>query len=335
MAIDWEPLRDIIARNERFILTSHVRPDADAIGSELGMASLLDQLGKRVRIINPSAMAEHLEFLDPNRRIHKYSPEADGHSAEDADVHIILDTSAWVQLGDLAKVIRRTPAQKVVIDHHVSSDDLGAVEFKDVTAEATGTLIVQCADALGLQLTPEAAAPLYAAIATDTGWFRFPSTRGETLRIAARLMELGVEPHVIFQALYERRSLARVRLTGRVLNRVDVLCNGLLAYTRVSLEDFKVTGAKPVDTEDLVNECLMIEGTRAAFIAIEQLNRSIKVSFRSRSDLNVAAVAEQFGGGGHRQAAGAVLPGPLDQAIAKVLAAMSSAMGCVYTSEPI
>ena len=326
MAIDWEPLFEILDRNERFILTSHVRPDADAIGSELGVAALLDQLGKRVRIVNPSGMPEHLEFLDPNRRVHKYSAAADGETIEDADVHIILDTSAWVQLGDLGKIIRRTPAKKVVIDHHVSSDDLGAVEFKDTSAEATGTLVVRLADALKIDIPAEAAAPLFAAIATDTGWFRFPSTNGDTLRIAARLMDLGVEPHTIFAALYERRSIARLRLAGRVLARVELTCGGQLAYTSVSLDDFKKSGAKPIDTEDLVNECLMLDGTRAAFIAIEQPNRSVKVSFRSRNNLNVAAVAERFGGGGHKQAAGAVMTSALPQVIEQVLEAMSAAI---------
>lgn len=328
MAIDWQPLGEIFRRNERFVLTSHVRPDADAIGSEIGLATMLEAVGKRVRILNPTGMPEHIEFLDPNRRVHKFGQESDGSAVEDADVHVILDTSAWVQLGELAKVIRRTPAQKVVIDHHVSSDDLGATEFKDTTAEATGTLVVQLADALGLPVPREAATPLFAAIATDTGWFRFPSTKAETLRIAARLMDLGVEPHAVFAQLYERRTQARLKLAGRVLSRVELACGARLAYTHVAAEDFKETGAKPADTEDLVNECLMIDGTRAAFIAIEQLNRSIKVSFRSRSDLNVAAVAERFGGGGHKQAAGAVFPtGPLPGVISQVLAAMNAAMG--------
>ena len=242
---------------------------------------------------------------------------------------LAADTSAWAQLHDLRKVLEKTAAKKVVIDHHVSSDDLGAVEFKDTTASATGVLISEFAEALGVTPSSVQATCLFAAIATDTGWFRFPSTRSETMRIAARLMDLGVEPHQLFASLYERRSLARVKLAGRVLSRIELSCEGRLGHTHVSLEDFKATGAKPVDTEDLVNECLMIEGTRAAFIAIEQLNRSIKVSFRSRSDLNVAAIAERFGGGGHKQAAGAVFTGgSLPQVMAQVLAAMQSAMGC-------
>ncbi len=328
MAIDWTPFRELVDRSKRFVLTSHVRPDADALGSELGLAALLEELGKTVRIVNPSAAPEHLDFLDPTGRVLKFGQDADATLVEDTDVHVILDTSAWTQLGEMAKVIRRTAATKVVIDHHVSSDDLGATEFKDTKAEATGTLIVRLADAFGMPVPAAAATPLFCAIATDTGWFRFPSTTSETLRIAARLIELGVQPHAVFQTLYERRSLARVRLAGRVLSRVEVVCGGKLAYTFISADDFKQTGAKPSDTEDLVNECLMIEGTRAAFIAIEQFNRTIKVSFRSRADLNVAAVAETFGGGGHKQAAGAVLSVPLPSAVSSVLAAMSAALGC-------
>ena len=328
MNIDWEPLRTLIDSHERFVLTSHVRPDADALGSEIGLAALLERLGKHVRIVNPSATPDHLEFLDPNRRVMKLGQEIDAVAVEDTDVHIVVDTSAWVQLGDVGRVLRRTSAKKVIIDHHVSSDDLGATEFKDTTAEATGGLIVRLADGLGLELPPEAAVPLFCAIATDTGWFRFSSTTGATLRTAARLIDLGAQPHVIFQTLYERRSQARLRLAGRVLQRVEVGCGGKLAWASVSLDDFKESGAKPSDTEDLVNECLMIEGTQGAFIAIEQPNKSVKVSFRSRSDLNVAAVAEQFGGGGHKQAAGAVLQGPLPQVVASVVAALSTALGC-------
>lgn len=322
MTINWEPLREIIESHERFILTSHVRPDADAIGSELGMAALLDRLGKRVRIVNPSGMPKNLEFLDPNRKVFKFNQQAGEAAIEDTDVHLILDTSAWAQLGDLAKVIRRTPAKKVVIDHHASSDDIGAVEFKDTSAEATGTLIVRLADALGWPIPAEAAMPLFAAIATDTGWFRFPSVSSETYRIGARLMELGVEPHRLFQQLYEQRTPARMKLSGRVLGRIQLDADGQLAYAGVTSEDFKETGAVRADTEDLVNEGLKITGTRASFLAIAQPNGVVKVSFRSRSDVNVATVAERFGGGGHKQAAGANIKGPVADVVEMVRAAM-------------
>jgi phosphoesterase RecJ-like protein len=326
MIIDWEPLRAIIDSNERFVLSSHVRPDADAIGSELAVAGLLENMGKSVRIVNPSDIPGSLHFLDPSRRILKLGEGVTEAEALEADVHVVLDTSAWVQLLDVGKVLKKTNATKVVIDHHVSSDNLGAIEFKDVQAEATGALVFRMAQALGYEITPAIAMSLFCAIATDTGWFRFSSTSGETMRTIGRLIDLGAKPNVIYGQLYEQYSLARIHLAGRVLGRVTLDADGKIGYMWVEQADFAATGAAPVDTEDLVNECLRIAGTECAFIAIEQQNKRIKVSLRSRTTLNVAAVAETFGGGGHKQAAGAILPGNLASAIKQVLTAVKAAL---------
>jgi len=325
MVINWEPLRDILLSNRRFILSSHVRPDADAIGSELALAAILQSLGKEVRIVNPSAIPQTLNFLDPDRRILKVVDDIPLEELYQTDAHIVVDTSSWGQLQDVGHAFKRTSARKVVIDHHASSDDLGGLEFKDVEAEATGVLILEMADALDLSIPPSVAMPLYCAIATDTGWFRFSSTRASTMRVAARLIDLGAQPDVIYRQLYEQYSLGRIRLAGCVLNRVTLDCDGGLAYTWVEFADFDRTGSRPVDSEDLVNECLKIGGTRCAFIAVEQPNKSIKVSFRSRLGVNVAEVAEQFGGGGHKQASGATLPGPLAEATQRALVAMRKA----------
>ena len=213
-----------------------------------------------------------------------------------------------------------------MIDHHVSNDDLGALEFRDTTAEATGTLVLDFARTYEFAITQQTAGFLFCAIATDTGWFRFPATTARTMRDVALLIDCGAQPHVLYRQLYEQRSLARIRLASRILGRVTVECDDRLAWTSVEFADFKATGATPVDTEDLVNECLTIAGTEAAFIAVEQQNRSVKVSFRSRSTLDVATIAEQFGGGGHKQASGAVLRTPLRNAIAIVRAALQAAM---------
>lgn len=326
MNIDWEPLREIINANQRFVLSSHVRPDADALGSELGLAMLLERLGKTVRIVNPSAIPDNLMFLDPTNRIMKIGKDITPEEVLETDVHIVVDTSAWVQLVDVGRAYKKSKAKKVVIDHHVSSDDLDAVEFKDTEAEATGALIVRLADALEFAITPEMAMPIYCAIATDTGWFRFSSTTGETMRTIARLIDLGAKPNLIYEQLYERNSLARVLLAARVLAGTQLDCDGRLAYIVVKQSDFEATHAKPVDTEDLVNETLKIGGTETAFIAIEQANQSVKISFRSRTSLNVAQIAEEFGGGGHKQAAGAVLPGPLNKAVQQILIAMQTAL---------
>ena len=261
MNIDWKPLCDIIKSHRSFVLSSHVRPDGDAVGSELALASVLQAKGKQVRIVNPSGLPNNLKFLDPQGVIKNIGEGISIKEACDTDVHIILDTSVWTQLRDLGKVLKKTQAVKIVIDHHVSSDNLNALEFKDPTYEATGSLVFELAQELGGEISPDAATALYCAIATDTGWFRFPSTRSETMRIIATLIDLGAQPHLIYRQLYEQSSLARTRLGGHVLSRVQSDCDGRLTFISVNSTDFSRTGTSQGDTEDLVNECLKVAGT--------------------------------------------------------------------------
>jgi bifunctional oligoribonuclease and PAP phosphatase NrnA len=326
MIIDWRPLIAIVHDATRFVITSHVRPDADAIGSEMGLAGVLRSLGKDVRVINPSATPNHLLFLDPQQTILKLGEKVTVEEACQADVHIIVDTSSWQQIDSVRKVIEQTPAQRVVIDHHVSSDNLGAIEFKDTTAAAAGVLVLEFVEALGVVPNIEQATQIFTAIATDTGWFRFPSVDVRTMDTVKRLVAFGVQPSVVYRELYERSSLSRLKLHGRVLSRVAVEFGGRLAHTFVLQKDFDELSAHPSDTEDLVNDCLTINGAQCAVILVEQKSGQVKCSFRSRTGLDVARVAESFGGGGHRQASGAMLPGPFATAQMRVLTAIEEAL---------
>ncbi len=326
MAINWTAFGDLIAPYKRFLLTSHVRPDCDALGSELGMASVLEVLGKDVRIVNPQATPPNLAFIDPDRRIEAIGEGVTFEDLADREVLIILDTSAWAQLASMGDVVRRLKARKLVIDHHVGEDDLGAELFKDVTAEATGRLVVDCAEALNVPLDARAARPLFAAVATDTGWFRFSSARESTYLCAARLVRAGANPSELYGQLYEQDTLGRMRLRGVVLARINTELDGRLAHTYVTLDDFTTTGAVPTDTEDLINMALAIVGTEVAVIFVEQPENQFKISFRSRSALDCSEIARRFGGGGHKAAAGATVPGPLESAQQQVLDAVRAAM---------
>jgi bifunctional oligoribonuclease and PAP phosphatase NrnA len=326
MTINWTAFGEIVSRAQRFVLTSHMRPDCDALGSELGMAGILDVLGKDVRIVNPQKTPPNLAFIDPEQRIQAIDEDVQADELSDREVLIVLDTSAWAQLGEMGKVLRSTTARKLVIDHHVGEDDLGAELFKDTQAEATGRLVLEAARSLNVPIDARIATPLFAAVATDTGWFRFPSTRTETFRCAAELVTGGANPAELYAALYEQDTLARMRLRGIVLSRITTELEGRLAHTHIVLDDFRATGALPSDTEDLVNAALSVLGTQAAAILIEQPSGRFKVSFRSRCALDCNAVASQFGGGGHKAAAGAMIEGPLEAATTKVLDAMRAAM---------
>ena len=319
--MDWSQLKTVIDQHQSFLITSHVRPDADALGSELGMRAILQAMGKTVTIVNASAPPANLQFMNPPGVILKLNETVTRANVPKADVNIIVDTSAWQQLGSMADVIQNSPAPRVVIDHHVSSDQLNALELKDVESAATGELICEAAEVFGVEFDEDVATWLYAAIATDTGWFRFPSTTARTMRIAAHLIDRGAAPHLIFSLVHEQSSLSRVRFGGRVLGRTQSDADGRLVWVYADATDMKETGAVPSDSEGLVNQCLTVAGSEAAFIAVELQTSQIKFSLRCRYPHNVAAVAEQFGGGGHKLASGATLSGPLAPAIDRMKAA--------------
>ncbi len=325
MNLDWEALQTILNTHQRFILTSHIRPDCDALGSEIGMAGILQAMGKEVMIVNGHQTPPSLCFMDPAQSILVIG---DTITAEEikGDCLIVLDTSAWAQLGPMADVLRKFPGTKVVIDHHVGEDDLGAQFFKDTSAEATGHLVTKLAQHMGVKISRTMANALYAAIATDTGWFRFQSTTSETYRVIAQLMDAGASPAAIYGDLYERDTIGRVRLRGRILSRVQTECNGQLVHTFVRKEDFIESGALASDTEDAINLPLAIEGTKVAIILIEQLKGGFKISFRSRCHVDCNELARLFGGGGHRAAAGAFVEAEFVELQQKVLHATRQAV---------
>lgn len=326
MPINWPRFVEVIRSNQRFLLTSHVRPDCDALGSELGMAGILETLGKEVLIVNAQETPPNLRFIDPQQKLKTLGKDITVEQARAVDVLMILDTSAWAQLAAMGDVIRSTKAKKIVLDHHVSQDDLGAEPFKDTSAEATGRLVFEAAGHLGVKITPEIATPLFAAVATDTGWFRFASTTGNTFRVAGGLLDAGARQDSIYTQLYEQDTLARLQLIGRILTRAKTELAGRLIHTAVLKEDFEATGAIPSDTEDVINMTLEVAGTQVAVILVEQPAGGFKISFRSRSQVDCAKLAETFGGGGHKAAAGAFVEGSFDQAQAQVLDAVRAAM---------
>jgi phosphoesterase RecJ-like protein len=326
MLVDWQAFAKIVHDHERFVLTSHIRPDCDALGSELGMAGVLDALGKDVKIVNGQATPANLAFLDPHRRIQAINEQVSANDLTDRQVLMILDTSSWAQLGPMSDFVRSTRASKLIIDHHIGEDDLGAIPFKDTGAEATGRLVVEAADALAVNLSPEMAVPLFAALATDTGWFRFASVTSRTCLLAARLIEAGAVPAPVYRELYEQETLGRMKLRGLILSRLRTDLDGRLVHTFVRKTDFAETGSMPQDTEDAINLSLAIGGTEGAVIFVEQPSGGIKISFRSRGKMDCNQVACHFGGGGHKAAAGASVNEPLEVARQRVLDRVREAM---------
>jgi phosphoesterase RecJ-like protein len=209
-----------------------------------------------------------------------------------------------------------------VVDHHRTQDDLGGLRFVDTSAESAGRLAHEIITALGVPLTPRMANHLFMAVATDTGWFRHPNATAATFALAAELVAAGANPTDLYEKLYEAAPLARFRLLGVALERLQVAANGKVAFTEIYLSDYPATGSVPGDTEDLVNYPRAVEGVEVALVFIEQAGGGTKVSFRSRA-VDVSKVAERFGGGGHKLASGARTNDPVPQTREAVLAAVS------------
>lgn len=323
---DWTPLAGIIEQNERFMLSTHIRPDCDALGSTLAMAEVLRRLGKSAEIVVGYEVPPNLAWIDPKHQIKQLGKDISREELDGIDVILILDTSAWAQMSHIEQFLKESTAKKIVIDHHVSGDEMNAEMMKNDSAAATGELVAEIVDFFEIEWEPELSIPLYAAVATDTGWYRFPSVTSHTYRLAAKLLEGGAVPSKIYAQLYENETLARLKLIGRVLARAVTELDGRLIYTWVERSDFEQTGALPTDTEDVINMTLSVGGTEGAIILVEQPEGRFKISLRSRGKMHSAKVAEAFGGGGHKAAAGGMVDGPLEAAKARVLDAVRTAM---------
>ena len=203
----------------------------------------------------------------------------------------------------------------------------GAIFLKDTSAEATGTLVARAIHALGGTFTREVSTGLLTAIAMDTGWFRHPNTKAQTLRTAAELVESGAEIDEVYRLLFERNTLSRLKLLGETLAGLRTDAAGRIAYASVTRDDIERTGAIPQDTEDLVDFTVSIEGVEVGLLFIEQARGGIKLSVRSRNGMDCSRLAGAFGGGGHRAAAGASLPDPLSESVARVLDAVRNELG--------
>ena len=326
MPIDWSPFVDFVRTHQKFLIMTHVRPDGDALGSEIGLACALRQLGKSVRVVVASDLGPRYEFANsdttPIERFH-----APGDEFRNVDAIIVVDTGTWSQLGDFGPFMRSMNCGKAVIDHHRTQDDLGGLRFVDTGAEAAGRLIHDATKALGVPLTVESANAIFLALATDTGWFRHSSVSPRTFDLAEELVRAGAQPTPLYDAVYAHSTLARMRLMGKALERLRAAAGGRIVYTEVRLSDFAETGAHPTaDTEDLINYPRAVAGAEVALVFIEQKDGSTKVSFRGKEAHDVGKLAEQFGGGGHKMAAGATVPRSLDETRTVVLQAAMSAL---------
>ncbi|MGA1980789.1 MAG: bifunctional oligoribonuclease/PAP phosphatase NrnA [Sedimentisphaerales bacterium] len=328
--MDFQKAVELINKYKRVLLTTHTRPDGDACGCIAAISKTLTALGKNVKILLLSELPAWYQFLFEQK------PEIFSKKTKiESDLIVIVDTATYNQLPGFDEYLQESDKPILIIDHHVSSDNIGDVKLIDSSAAATALIVFDLLKYAGWPITKKIAEALFIAVSTDTGWFQFDNTDSKVLSACAELIDAGANPSRLYRDLYQNCSPQRFKLMAAMLNTLELhrLVNGkwklvttnyklpitkhqlpILAVQHLTQEDFKQAGAKYSDTENLINECRRISGVEAAALFVEQANGQVKVSLRSRGSIDVCKIAQKFAGGGHKMAAGAYLPGPIENA---------------------
>jgi phosphoesterase RecJ-like protein len=311
----WKDVAESIRGHENFVITTHVNPEGDAIGSEVALAAFLEDLGKKPTVVNSSPTPQNSLFMDAAGSIKVYPRDFDAQILEKAEVVLILDVNNWGHLGLFADVVRESPTPRICIDHHQGGDgDIADIVVKDTSAAATGVMIYDLIRFMDGEITPRIAEAVYASIITDTGTFRFSNTDERVFRIATELTQLGVDPFTIHRHVFSKTPAA-VKLLGAVLNTLDSTPDGKLAWIHASREMFDKVGADYEDSDGLLDIVRATRGVEFCFFFKELPSGKIKVSLRSNGKVDVYEIAKSYGGGGHRMASGLSINGPMKTAI--------------------
>lgn len=303
--IDFKSLSEIIKNNNSFLLTTHVNPDADAIGSEIALYQILKDFKKVVRIFNHSATPYNLRFLDPDNLIEQYDENKHSKYLFESDVLVALDFNRADRLVSMQTAYRKSNKLKICIDHHQDPENFADHYFTGSDYAATGHILYDFIVKTKLvTMNRKIAYPIYAAIMTDTGSFRFERTNSDLHRIIADLLNYGIQPSEVYDNLYDESKLSKIKLLGKCLNSLQIIDDGKVGYMILTQSDFNELDAIESDTENFVNFILSIEGVKLGLLFIE-LKNGFKVSFRSKGNLPVNKLAAEFGGGGHLNASGA------------------------------
>ena len=305
-----------IQRHKRFLVTAHVNLEGDSLGSQLAMGELLKSIGKEAVIVDSDHVPDHYKFLPKAGEIVNSTDALTGF-----DAVVVLDCPTLNRVGRLKEAITKGRAV-INIDHHISNERFGEVNWVDPDASSAGEMVYRLFKEMGTALTKETALCLYIAILTDTGSFNYVNTSSVTHEIAGELLGYGLEPALVSENVYEHRSVADIKLLGRILSSIKLNKRGDIAYLELTKKILRETGADISKSEGIVNYARSVESVKAAILFKEDLKdpAKINVSFRSKGGVDVNKIASHFGGGGHMRASGCVVKGSLAQVEKKVLA---------------
>ncbi|MBY0371496.1 bifunctional oligoribonuclease/PAP phosphatase NrnA [bacterium] len=314
---------EILRQGSRFLVTTHDFPDGDGLGSQMALHLGLLSIGKQSYAINPGPTPEKFQLVDPKHAIQIYQP---GKPLPNVDAIVVVDTSEMTLLGPMEKAIQASGAPIVFVDHHTLEKSPGGAHFVREEYAATGELVHALLSGLRVTLDEAMATALYVAIVTDTAGFRFKRTSPRSHRIAAQLLECGVQPETVYHTIFARESAHKLRLLGHALERLELSTDGKIAWVTVPRQAREKFGATVEDTESFVGALTLLRGVEIAALFREEDDGRTKISLRGLGARPVLEIARSIGGGGHKFAAGARVSQPMPQVVQQVLAACAKVL---------
>ena len=326
MSDTYQKIIETLSRCKRVLVTTHVRPDGDAIGTSAALVLAMRKVNIAAEVLLLTHLPTKYSFVFRENDIVHTDVEKgwpDKFPFEKFDAFVVADTGTWSQLPGLKERIQNWRVPKIVIDHHLTQEDWADIKLVVTEAAAAAEVAAELIEQWEIPIDSAMATALYVAIASDTGWFQFSNTRPFTHRLAATLIEKGVDTDRIYQMLYQNERRERVALQTRAMQSLELLADGRLAVMRITKDDFAQTRAHVPDTENLINVPLQIRTVEVSILVTEPPEGGpIRVSLRSKGQVDVARFAEQFGGGGHARASGLKVETTFQDAHDRVVQAM-------------
>ncbi|MGB0454667.1 MAG: DHH family phosphoesterase [Bacteriovoracaceae bacterium] len=310
--------KDLVNKSSSIVVTTHLHPDADGIGSQIALSIGLRSLGKNCFCVNEEPLLERYEYMDPDNHVMCFDEYIKQSENSEIDLFIVTDTNNLNRIGQRMGSLVHKAKNLLFIDHHPCPKELAAIHCIDTSTAATGELVGSLLESVDVKFTKEIALPLYTAILIDTSSFRYPSVSGETHRMVAKLLDAGVEPPTAYNSIYGTKKISYMQLLGRILASAQTTEDETIAWMTLNEGDLSEFNVDSEDTLGFINNLLILNKIKVACM-FRQEGHNVKISFRSAGDVDVGIIAQALGGGGHNHSAATLIEGKLDDVVGRTI----------------
>lgn len=313
--------KSLVEKAQDIVITTHIHPDADGIGSEIALCMALKSIGKNAICVNEKPLMDRYRYLDPDNVV--ISAKEYKERPQKIDLFIVTDTNSLERIGSTMRTFTPHAKNLLFIDHHPAPKQLAAIHCIDTTQAATGQLVGTLIESLGVKFTKEMALPLYTAILIDTSSFRYPTVTGDTHRVLAKLLDTGIQPPEAYNYIYGTKKISYMQFLGVVLSGAQSVDDGKIAWIKLTEDQMHHYDVDTEDTHGFINHLLILNNIKVACM-FRKVGAQVKISFRSAGDFDVGIIAQALGGGGHDHSAATIMEGEIDEIISEVIPKISA-----------